>query len=96
MCHHVVGEIARRGRHPRRVLDVGCSVGYGSFILSRESDQIGVIGIDIEQQKIEDARRLFDADQIGFRHLDRHEGERDRGNSTVIIYNRQGDRVAAW
>lgn len=70
MYHYVVGEIARRGRHPRRVLDVGCSVGYGSFILSRGSDQISVIGIDIEQQKIEDARRLFDADRIGFRQLD--------------------------
>jgi SAM-dependent methyltransferase len=39
----------------QRVLDWGCNNGYGSRILSQHSD---VVGIDVSQRLVEDARRL--------------------------------------
>lgn len=70
MYHHVIEEIARSDRRPRRILDVGCSLGYGPFILSRGTGRITVVGVDIEQRKIEEARRLFDASRLIFHCLD--------------------------
>jgi 2-polyprenyl-3-methyl-5-hydroxy-6-metoxy-1,4-benzoquinol methylase len=70
MYHYVVEDAAGRGSHLDRVLDVGCSLGYGAFILSHGLDRANVVGVDIEEEKLEDARRFFGTDGIDFRRLD--------------------------
>jgi 2-polyprenyl-3-methyl-5-hydroxy-6-metoxy-1,4-benzoquinol methylase len=70
MYHYIVARAAGRGSHPNRVLDVGCSSGYGTFILSHGLDQANVVGVDIEEEKLEDARRLFGTNGVDFRRLD--------------------------
>src|SRR5215475_551205 len=51
-----------------RVADVGCGVGYGSSLL-RDSCP-AVIGIDIDEDAVETARKMFGRDSLEFKHGD--------------------------
>lgn len=54
----------------RRILDVGCSFGYGSHLMSEMIQGADVIGIDLEQEKIEESQRCFGGPRVEFIRAD--------------------------
>ena len=52
----------------KQVLDAACGEGYGSYLLSREADQ--VTAVDIDQSTIEHALRRYAGANIEFRQAD--------------------------
>jgi SAM-dependent methyltransferase len=62
---------ALRACEGRRVVDLGCGVGYGTVILS--SFARSVVGVDVSENAVETARSLYPS--IDFRAVDLVEGE---------------------
>lgn len=52
----------------KKVLDVGCKNGYGSFIMKRSA--VKVVGVDISSDEIKKAREAFVAEELEFLILD--------------------------
>lgn len=57
--------LARPHCNGRRVLDIACGKGYGSFLL-KEWGSTEVVGVDISQAAIEAARALFACDGLSY------------------------------
>jgi SAM-dependent methyltransferase len=53
------------GRHPERVLDVGCGTGLGTLFLAREFPQARVRGIDLSEEMIAEAQSKIGLDPEG-------------------------------
>ncbi len=49
------------------VLDVACGVGYGSFILAKETNLSKIIAVDKEKQAITFARKYYHDDKVTYR-----------------------------
>ena len=52
----------------KRVLDLGCNMGYGSEILSRTAKK--VIGVDVSEKAINSAKRQYYKQNIDFQTID--------------------------
>ena len=52
----------------KRVLDLGCNIGYGSEILNQSASQ--VVGVDVSEKAIEAARYRYRELGIDFQHID--------------------------
>lgn len=50
----------------KRVLDIACGEGYGSYIMARKWDAKEVVGIDISREAIEKASSLFPLPTVSF------------------------------
>lgn len=50
----------------KRVLDVACGAGYGSFLLARGLEQATVVGADYDRRAIEHARQNFFRGNLSF------------------------------
>ena len=67
--HHIYRYyLARRFCRGKKVLDVGCGYGYGSFILSSVSEK--VVGIDISEKAIQSAKEQYSKRNIDFLVMD--------------------------
>jgi ubiquinone/menaquinone biosynthesis C-methylase UbiE len=53
------------GRHPERVLDIGCGTGVGTLFLAREFPQARVRGIDISEEMVAEAQSKIGLDPEG-------------------------------
>lgn len=49
-----------------RVLDMACGIGYGSYLLARESAADRIVAVDIEAKAIDYGRRNYHDDRIDF------------------------------
>lgn len=58
--------LAREQCRGKRVLDVSCGEGYGSFLMAKHWGALSVDGIDISPEAIEKATRLFGQPNIRF------------------------------
>lgn len=53
----------------KKVLDVGCGYGYGSYLLSQKAKS--VVGIDLQKKRIDGAKNLYkDVENLEFKILD--------------------------
>lgn len=69
MDHHVARYAwALQFCHGRRVVDLGCGTGYGSFMLSWVADE--VIGLDVDAETVCYARTHFPTDSLTFETVD--------------------------
>jgi 2-polyprenyl-3-methyl-5-hydroxy-6-metoxy-1,4-benzoquinol methylase len=68
----------------KRVLDIGCGVGYGSKLLA-EQGAASVVGIDYADQAIKIARHRFSHDRVEYRVDDADRLENVEGTFDVII-----------
>ena len=53
----------------RRVLDVACGEGYGSYLMGKRWRAHSVVGVDISHSAIASARTNFPADNVDFRAM---------------------------
>jgi 2-polyprenyl-3-methyl-5-hydroxy-6-metoxy-1,4-benzoquinol methylase len=67
--HHIYRyHLAKRFCRGKKVIDVGCGYGYGSFILSTVSEK--VVGIDISEEAIHSAKERYPKWNIDFFVMD--------------------------
>ncbi len=59
-AYRVAAHVGRR----KRMLEIGCGVGYGAFYLAHHARE--VTAIDVQQPKLEQAARLFRRDNVRF------------------------------
>lgn len=68
VLHKFPYEIAASLAKDLDVLDLGCNVGYGTYAISRSAKS--VIGIDVSEKVINDARNSYGADNLSFLTFD--------------------------
>lgn len=68
MYRHVIEEIKEDA--PIIIADIGCSIGYGSYILSKEIEDLKVVGLDIDGENIKEAVRIFQGQNLSFAEVD--------------------------
>lgn len=54
----------------KRILDVGCGIGYSSWLLKKAFPEAHILGIDISDASIELARKLFRDPELSFETRD--------------------------
>jgi len=54
----------------RRILDVGCGIGYSSWLLKEAFSEARILGIDISERSIEVAQKLFKEPRLTFETRD--------------------------
>ncbi|MGH8545285.1 MAG: methyltransferase domain-containing protein, partial [Gammaproteobacteria bacterium] len=64
---HVIRSIPPKAK---RVLDIGCGIGWTTFEIKRHFPDADVVGIDLSSESIAIARRLFDAEGARFEVAD--------------------------
>lgn len=72
----------------RRVLDVGCGIGWSTWEIKRHLRDAEVLGVDLSPRLIELAEQLFDAPGLGFaaRDVTRDEiGQAARWDAVVML-----------
>ena len=65
-CHVVRYSVSRDLCSGRRVLDVACGEGYGSFLMATEWSAKSVLGVDISEEAISSARVNFRSKNISY------------------------------
>lgn len=68
VLHKFPYEIAASLANDLDVLDLGCNVGYGTYAVSRSARSI--IGIDVSEKVINDARNSYQAENLSFSSFD--------------------------
>ena len=64
-------KFARKYMHKNDiVLDCACGVGYGSFIIARETDLSSIIAVDKDKHAIKFAKKHYSNDKIKYRESD--------------------------
>lgn len=51
---------------PRRILDVACGAGYGSYLLAERLGQSTVLGVDYDRRAVEFARASYSRPRLAF------------------------------
>jgi len=62
--HRARYEFATRFIEGRKILDVGCGAGYGSYMMSTKAGS--VTGIDIDQKAVEFAKKNYEHERVSF------------------------------
>ncbi|MGE5417986.1 MAG: class I SAM-dependent methyltransferase [Acidobacteriota bacterium] len=52
----------------REVLEIGCSEGFGTVLLAEFARR--VVGVDVDEAAVQDAKKAFDVEKVEFRCLD--------------------------
>ncbi len=64
--HRARYEFACRRIEGRKVLDIGCGAGYGSYMMSAHAGDAGVVGVDIDESTIGYAKKNYEASGLNF------------------------------
>jgi colanic acid/amylovoran biosynthesis glycosyltransferase len=72
-------------RHTRKVLDIGCGIGWSSWEIKRHHSGTDVVGIDLSPRMVELASSLFAADGLTFRSADVGTDSLPQGRFDAIV-----------
>jgi 2-polyprenyl-3-methyl-5-hydroxy-6-metoxy-1,4-benzoquinol methylase len=75
---------AQKYYHNKKVLDVGCGYGYGSFVLSNVSKK--VVGIDISDEAIQIAKKRYSKSNIEFFLMDAEKMDFDDRFDIIVFF----------
>lgn len=71
MYNKVIEDVENKNKNKKlKILDIGCNLGYGTFLLAKYLPQSMVIGIDKEQKYIDIAREDYKLSNLKFEVLD--------------------------
>lgn len=53
-----------------KILDVGCSTGYGTYLMASLLKEYTFIGVDVNKEKIESGKKVYKLNNLVFEYLD--------------------------
>jgi ubiquinone/menaquinone biosynthesis C-methylase UbiE len=72
---------------PQRVLDVGTGTGVAARLVGSRFPEAEVVGVDVADRMLDEARRLTDSQRISFRHGDSERLPFDAGSFDLVTLN---------
>jgi ubiquinone/menaquinone biosynthesis C-methylase UbiE len=77
----------RLSEPPRRVLDIGTGTGAAARLVAARSRQADVIGVDVSERMVDEARRLTDSTRVRFQAADAERLPFDAASFDLVTLN---------
>ena len=77
----------RLSEPPRRVLDIGTGTGAAARLVAARSLQADVIGVDVSERMVDEARRLTDSTRVRFQAADAERLPFDAASFDLVTLN---------
>ena len=77
----------RLSEPPRRVLDIGTGTGAAARLVAARSRQADVIGVDVSQRMVDEARRLTDSTRVRLQAADAEQLPFDAASFDLVTLN---------
>ena len=72
---------------PQRVLDLGTGTGIAARLVGSRYPEADVVGVDVAERMLDEARRLTDSQRITYRQADAERLPFDRGSFDLVTLN---------
>ena len=77
----------KKRKHPLRILELGCGMGWFANNLSR-LEHCTVVGMDISQKDIAQAQRVFERENLSFVQGDIFENDLEENSFDMVVLNK--------